>query len=35
LIFGQRAAERKRVAVELGFQTATSPSGRSIAVVRI
>jgi hypothetical protein len=28
-------AERKRVDTELGFQTATGRSGRTIAVVRI
>jgi hypothetical protein len=35
VIFDQRPAERKRVGTELGSQTATSPSGRTITVVRI
>ncbi|OHV63307.1 AAA family ATPase [Pseudofrankia sp. BMG5.36] len=35
VIFDQRPAERKRVAIELGSQTVTSPSGRTITVVRI
>jgi hypothetical protein len=35
VIFDQRPAESKRVGTELGAQTATSPSGRTITVVRI
>lgn len=35
VIFDQRPAERKRVHTDLGTQIATSPSGRTIAVVRI
>jgi len=35
VIFDQRPAERKRVATELGSQAMTSPSGRTITVVRI
>ncbi|ADP81616.1 AAA family ATPase [Pseudofrankia inefficax] len=35
VIFDQRPAERKRVATELGAQTTTSPSGRTITTVRI
>jgi hypothetical protein len=35
VIFDQRAAERKLVGTQMGFHTATSPSGRTITVVRI
>jgi hypothetical protein len=35
VLFDQRPAERTRVGTEMGFQTATSPSGRTITVVRI
>ncbi|WP_248814714.1 ATP-binding protein [Frankia sp. AgPm24] len=35
VIFDQRPAERKRVSTELGTQIAISPTGRTIAVVRI
>jgi hypothetical protein len=31
----QRPAERKRVGIELGAQTVTSPGGRAVTVVRI
>ena|GEM_PF-3424085 len=35
MIFDQRPAERKRVGIELGAQTVTSPGGRAVTVVRI
>ncbi|WP_239341072.1 AAA family ATPase [Frankia sp. CiP3] len=35
VIFDQRPAERKRVATKLGSETATSPSGRTITIIRI
>jgi len=35
VIFDQRPAERKRVGIELGAQTVTSPGGRAVTVVRI
>jgi hypothetical protein len=35
VIFDQRPAERKRVGTELGVQTVTSTTGRTITVVRI
>jgi len=35
VIFDQRAVEGKRVGTQLGVQRATSPSGRTISIVRI